>query len=41
MNTKDETGKEETKTGVLKDGVFSVEEEINGQKPKMTFRLKK
>lgn len=41
MNIKDKAGKEETKTVVLKDGVFSVEVEINGQKRKMTFRLKK
>lgn len=46
MNTKDAAGKEETRTAVLKDGAFSVEDgfstkQDNGQKRKMTFRLKK
>lgn len=40
MVTKDKAGKEETKTADYANGSFTVEEEQNGQKMKMTFKRK-
>lgn len=41
MTTEDDTGKKETKTVTLKDGKFSIEEDMAGKKQTITFVRKK